>query len=200
VFLVFTIHIPRFGKLHKKEGSPPRNESPYITQSPIEISHFSWMIGKGPSPIIGILMKRQTYQTLFAVPMTCDSCVKDVSGVLYSLGGITKVEANLADQLVSIEGTGTSVFSFLFRVLHLCIPHSLFLMPLAPCFDTTPLFFFSKKKKKVFSFGHKLVPPLQAPSRRPSCRSSIVRCSLLTLRVSSDSRPISHCRGYSSHW
>jgi len=45
------------------------------------------------------------FQTLFAVPMTCESCVKDISGSLYQLGGITKVEANLKDQLVSIEGT-----------------------------------------------------------------------------------------------
>ncbi|KAF6812776.1 superoxide dismutase 1 copper chaperone (heavy-metal-associated domain-containing protein) [Colletotrichum sojae] len=45
------------------------------------------------------------FQTVFAVPMTCDSCVKDVSDSLYKLGGITKVEANLKDQLLSIEGT-----------------------------------------------------------------------------------------------
>ncbi|KAK1750634.1 superoxide dismutase 1 copper chaperone [Echria macrotheca] len=45
------------------------------------------------------------FQTLFAVPMTCDGCVKDISGALHKLQGITKVEANLADQLVSIEGT-----------------------------------------------------------------------------------------------
>lgn len=37
--------------------------------------------------------------------MTCDSCVKDVSETLYKLQGIKKVEANLKDQLVSIEGT-----------------------------------------------------------------------------------------------
>ncbi|KAL3426950.1 heavy-metal-associated domain-containing protein [Phlyctema vagabunda] len=45
------------------------------------------------------------FQTLFAVPMTCESCVKDISGSLYKLSGIQKVEANLKDQLVSIEGT-----------------------------------------------------------------------------------------------
>ncbi|WYZ39828.1 hypothetical protein EsH8_IV_000169 [Colletotrichum jinshuiense] len=45
------------------------------------------------------------FQTVFAVPMTCDSCVKDVSDSLYKLGGITKVEANLVDQLLSVEGT-----------------------------------------------------------------------------------------------
>jgi len=44
-------------------------------------------------------------QTLFAVPMTCESCIKDVSGSLFKLGGIQKVEANLKDQLVTIEGT-----------------------------------------------------------------------------------------------
>jgi len=37
--------------------------------------------------------------------MTCESCVKDISGSLYKLNGIQKVEANLKDQLVSIEGT-----------------------------------------------------------------------------------------------
>lgn len=49
-----------------------------------------------------------SFQTLFAVPMTCESCVKDVSGSLYKLNGIQKVDANLKDQLVSIEGTGTA--------------------------------------------------------------------------------------------
>jgi copper chaperone CopZ len=38
--------------------------------------------------------------------MTCDGCVKDVSGALHKLQGINKVEANLQDQLISIEGTG----------------------------------------------------------------------------------------------
>src|SRR4051794_34698746 len=49
-------------------------------------------------------------QTLFAVPMTCDGCVKDISGALHKLQGITKVEANLQEQLVSIEGTGMFCF------------------------------------------------------------------------------------------
>lgn len=39
--------------------------------------------------------------------MTCDGCVKDVSGALYKLDGISKVEANLKDQLLRVEGTGT---------------------------------------------------------------------------------------------
>ncbi|ROW12239.1 hypothetical protein VMCG_00024 [Cytospora schulzeri] len=41
--------------------------------------------------------------------MTCDGCAKDVSGALYKLDGITKVEANHKDQLVRIEGTGAAV-------------------------------------------------------------------------------------------
>ncbi|CZT46334.1 probable copper chaperone for superoxide dismutase [Rhynchosporium secalis] len=45
------------------------------------------------------------FQTLFAVPMTCESCVKDISGSLYKLSGVQRVEANLKDQLVTIEGT-----------------------------------------------------------------------------------------------
>ncbi|KAL2136342.1 hypothetical protein VTI74DRAFT_4174 [Chaetomium olivicolor] len=45
------------------------------------------------------------FQTLFAVPMTCDGCAKDVTSALHKLPGITKVEANVADQLVSVEGT-----------------------------------------------------------------------------------------------
>jgi copper chaperone for superoxide dismutase len=40
--------------------------------------------------------------------MTCETCVKEVSGSLYKLSGIQKVEANLKDQLVAIEGTGSS--------------------------------------------------------------------------------------------
>lgn len=50
----------------------------------------------------------QTTQTLFAVPMTCESCVQDITGSLFKLSGIQKVEANLKDQLVTIEGTGSS--------------------------------------------------------------------------------------------
>lgn len=40
------------------------------------------------------------------MPMTCEGCVKDVSDSLYKLDGIAKVEANLQDQLVRVEGTG----------------------------------------------------------------------------------------------
>jgi len=45
------------------------------------------------------------FQTLFAVPMTCESCVKDVQGSLSKLSGIQKVDANLKEQLVAVEGT-----------------------------------------------------------------------------------------------
>ncbi|KAF7862896.1 uncharacterized protein EAF02_010445 [Botrytis sinoallii] len=45
------------------------------------------------------------FQTQFAVPMTCEACIKDIEGSLFKLGGIQKVEANLKDQLVTIEGT-----------------------------------------------------------------------------------------------
>ncbi|KAA8650495.1 hypothetical protein EYZ11_003277 [Aspergillus tanneri] len=47
----------------------------------------------------------EPFQTTFAVPMTCDGCVKDVSSALKKIEGINKVEANLKDQLVFIEGT-----------------------------------------------------------------------------------------------
>lgn len=52
------------------------------------------------------LMKQCGWQTLFAVPLSCDGCVKAVSDSLYKLGGISKVEGNLKDQLISVEGTG----------------------------------------------------------------------------------------------
>lgn len=42
------------------------------------------------------------------MPLSCDSCVKAVSDQLYQLGGITKVEGNLKDQLISVEGSGKS--------------------------------------------------------------------------------------------
>ncbi|KAL5118028.1 copper chaperone [Pleosporales sp. CAS-2024a] len=45
------------------------------------------------------------FETLFAVPMTCQSCINDIEGSLQQLNGIHKVTANLKDQLVAIEGT-----------------------------------------------------------------------------------------------
>ncbi|GIJ88638.1 copper chaperone [Aspergillus pseudoviridinutans] len=47
----------------------------------------------------------EPFQTTFAVPMTCESCVKDVTNSLYNVEGVKKVDANLKDQLVLIEGT-----------------------------------------------------------------------------------------------
>jgi len=47
----------------------------------------------------------EPFQATFAVPLTCESCIKDVSRSLYELDGIRKVEANLKEQLVLVEGT-----------------------------------------------------------------------------------------------
>lgn len=53
-------------------------------------------------------------QTLWAVPLSCDGCVKSVSDALFQLHGVTKVEGDVEKQLVSVEGSGTlqSPFSF----------------------------------------------------------------------------------------
>ena len=47
----------------------------------------------------------QPFQTTFAVPLHCESCVEDVSRVLLKLDGVLKVEANLRDQVFHVEGT-----------------------------------------------------------------------------------------------
>ena len=47
-------------------------------------------------------------QTLFAVPLSCDGCIKAVSDSLFKIGGITNVEGNLKDQLIAVKGTGKS--------------------------------------------------------------------------------------------
>lgn len=47
-------------------------------------------------------------QTLFAVPLSCDGCIKAVSDSLFKIGGITNVEGNLKDQLITVKGTGKS--------------------------------------------------------------------------------------------
>jgi copper chaperone CopZ len=52
-----------------------------------------------------MLMKHATLQTVFAVPLSCDNCIKSVSDAIHKLGGITKVEGNLKDQLISVEGS-----------------------------------------------------------------------------------------------
>jgi len=70
-----------------------RNREPERLQSPLDRKHTGKMAVTTP------------FQTLFAVPMTCDGCAKDVTGALHKLPGITKVEANVKDQLVSVEGT-----------------------------------------------------------------------------------------------
>lgn len=46
----------------------------------------------------------EPFKTTFSVPMTCEGCVKDISGSLTQLQGVRKVEANLKDQLVLVEG------------------------------------------------------------------------------------------------
>ncbi|KAG5981803.1 hypothetical protein E4U55_002556 [Claviceps digitariae] len=46
-----------------------------------------------------------SFQAVFAVPLSCSECIKAVSDSLYKLGGITKVQGNLADQLISVEGS-----------------------------------------------------------------------------------------------
>jgi len=45
------------------------------------------------------------FQTLFAVPLECDSCVQDVSSSLKKLPGILSVDADLQKQLITVEGT-----------------------------------------------------------------------------------------------
>ncbi|KAL4965688.1 copper chaperone CCS1 [Aspergillus stella-maris] len=47
----------------------------------------------------------EPFQTTFAVPMSCDGCIKDVSQALHKIPGINSVDASLKDQLVFIEGT-----------------------------------------------------------------------------------------------
>ncbi|OAL72102.1 homocitrate dehydratase [Trichophyton violaceum] len=47
----------------------------------------------------------EPFQATFAVPLTCESCIKDISKPLYELSGIKKVDASLADQLIVVEGT-----------------------------------------------------------------------------------------------
>ncbi|KAF2089870.1 superoxide dismutase copper chaperone-like protein [Saccharata proteae CBS 121410] len=47
------------------------------------------------------------FQTTFAVPLSCEACIKDVSTSLHALPGITSVSADLSTQLVSITGTAS---------------------------------------------------------------------------------------------
>ncbi|KAG8631828.1 hypothetical protein KVT40_000968 [Elsinoe batatas] len=45
-----------------------------------------------------------SFETTFAVPLSCEACIKDVSESLYKLEGIHKVSAKLQEQLISVEG------------------------------------------------------------------------------------------------
>ncbi|EKG20574.1 Superoxide dismutase copper/zinc binding protein [Macrophomina phaseolina MS6] len=47
------------------------------------------------------------FQTTFAVPLSCEDCIKDVSTSLLKLPGVSKVDGDLQNQLVSIEGTAS---------------------------------------------------------------------------------------------
>ncbi|KAK4570439.1 copper chaperone [Recurvomyces mirabilis] len=44
------------------------------------------------------------FETTFAVPLSCESCIKDVSTSLYKVDGINNVSADLKNQLISITG------------------------------------------------------------------------------------------------
>jgi copper chaperone CopZ len=85
----FQVCSPRLPPLGWKIGPP--------------ILNAAWPIQRWQELIVN---KKILKQTVFAVPMTCDACVKDVSGALGKISGIAKVEATLSDQLVLVEGTG----------------------------------------------------------------------------------------------
>ncbi|KAI5360395.1 Putative heavy metal-associated domain, HMA, heavy metal-associated domain superfamily [Septoria linicola] len=44
------------------------------------------------------------FETTFAVPLSCEACIKSVSTSLHALPGISSVSASLADQLIHITG------------------------------------------------------------------------------------------------
>jgi copper chaperone CopZ len=50
-----------------------------------------------------------TYKTEFAVEMTCQSCVDDITTVLQTFPDINHFEVDLSDQRVTIEGTGNVI-------------------------------------------------------------------------------------------
>ncbi|MCJ1403912.1 copper chaperone [Xylographa trunciseda] len=45
------------------------------------------------------------FQTTFAVPMHCESCVEDVSSALHKLDGVTTIDASLPTQTLTVTGT-----------------------------------------------------------------------------------------------
>ncbi|QUC23650.1 uncharacterized protein UV8b_07891 [Ustilaginoidea virens] len=47
----------------------------------------------------------RSFQTVFAVPLSCDGCITAVSDEIRKIGGITKIEGNLEDQVISVEGS-----------------------------------------------------------------------------------------------
>jgi copper chaperone CopZ len=50
-----------------------------------------------------------THKTEFAVEMTCQSCVDDITTVLQAFPDINHFEVDLSDQRVTIEGTGNVI-------------------------------------------------------------------------------------------
>ncbi|KAK6346442.1 copper chaperone [Orbilia blumenaviensis] len=51
------------------------------------------------------MMERPPFKTLFAVPLHCDGCVKNVKNALSQIEGILNVDCHLEQQLVEVEGT-----------------------------------------------------------------------------------------------
>lgn len=49
-------------------------------------------------------MPLPTFETTFAVPLSCDSCIQAVKAALQPIPGIESISASLSDQLISIKG------------------------------------------------------------------------------------------------
>ncbi|KAF7537540.1 hypothetical protein G7Z17_g12834 [Cylindrodendrum hubeiense] len=64
---------------------------------------------KPPATASGNKTVDNSFETLFAVPLSCDGCIKAVSDSLYKIGGISKVEGNLKDQLISVEAAPSAI-------------------------------------------------------------------------------------------
>ncbi|KAH6893401.1 putative superoxide dismutase copper chaperone Lys7 [Thelonectria olida] len=60
---------------------------------------------KATPPASDKMTAENSFETLFAVPLSCDGCIKAVSDSLFKIGGITNVEGNLKDQLIAVKGT-----------------------------------------------------------------------------------------------
>ncbi|PSR79908.1 superoxide dismutase [Coniella lustricola] len=69
-----------------------------------ELSSFLPVTEHSPGTFSNMTVNNK-FETLFAVPLHCEGCVKDVSDSLNKLDGISNIEANLKDQLIRIEGT-----------------------------------------------------------------------------------------------